>query len=315
MITRVHVKNYMCLKDVAIRLSPMTVLVGPNASGKSAVLQALRPNHPAWELRWQHADELDMEVAVTHVYDDGREPSKLSGKLVGSDHHFQSFSDKWKGYRYQLLRLSPKGLRQAIKVAKADTLSELGANLANVFYSIGRTRQASVAQELSRLVPAIRDVDVRPLSAGNHILVFEDRWRRDLWYLPEQVSDGTILILAFLVLQYQDPPVELLCIEEPERGLHPYLLGEVVELLRKLAKGELGARPIQVVLATHSPELLDRAEPEEVRFLTRDEKSGSVVVEEAPTDASDWQEKYREYQESLGSAWLSGGLGGVPGGR
>lgn len=70
---------------------------------------------------------------------------------------------------------------------------------------------------------------------------------------------------------------------------------------------------MQVVLATHSAELLDYVEPHEVRFLTRDEADGSTRVEAVNLDSPDWRATFEEYKRSLGSAWLSGGLGGVPG--
>ena len=59
--------------------------------------------------------------------------------------------------------------------------------------------------------------------------------------------------------------------------------------------------------------MLDHLEPDEVRFLTRDRASGAVTVREVPQDQPGWREAYRTYDESLGSLWLSGGLGGVPG--
>src|SRR5262249_29641917 len=86
--------------------------------------------------------------------------------------------------------------------------------------------------------------------------------------------------------------------------------GVPIKLLRNLATGKLGPRPIQVVLATHSAELLEYVRPEEVRFLNRIPEDGGVRVD---TSSKDWQDAFREYTESLGSAWLAGGLGGVPG--
>lgn len=133
-----------------------------------------------------------------------------------------------------------------------------------------------------------------------------------MWYAPEEVSDGSMLVLAFLLLQYQNPSPDLLAIEEPERGLHPYLLGELIKLFRQLATGALGKR-IQIIAATHSAELIEFAKPEEVRFVTRNPKDGKVVVTEAQTSTEEWKKGFEEYGYSLGSVWLSGNLGGVPG--
>jgi predicted ATPase len=127
------------------------------------------------------------------------------------------------------------------------------------------------------------------------------------------VSDGTILTLAFLILRFQKPAPELLLIEEPERGLHPFLLEQLVALARGLSTAAFGGDPIQVIMATHSAELLEHLEPDEVRFLKRVPEDGSTRVEAAPTESPDWERAFEEYAHSLGNAWLSGGLGGVPG--
>jgi len=105
----------------------------------------------------------------------------------------------------------------------------------------------------------------------------------------------------------------LIGIEEPERGLHPFLLNELLVMLRRLTNGGLGRKRIQVLLATHSADLLEFVKPEEVRFLSRAAENGDVVVEQAPTTEPEWPKAVREYQGSLGKMWLSGGLGGVPG--
>jgi predicted ATPase len=144
------------------------------------------------------------------------------------------------------------------------------------------------------------DLDLQPIAQGQHQFRFQDRWTPDLWFSPSEVSDGTMLLLAFIVLQYQDPAPDLLTIEEPERALHPYLLDELLQMLRKMSRGEIGKKPAQVVLATHSAELLEYVEPEEVRFLTRSQEDGSVQVTQAATDTPDWRRVYEEYDRSPG---------------
>jgi predicted ATP-dependent endonuclease of OLD family len=118
-------------------------------------------------------------------------------------------------------------------------------------------------------------------------------------------------MVAFLLLAHQAPAVDILVIEDPEHGLHPFLLGELVGILRSLAEGKLTGRPMHVVLTTHSPTVLDFSKPEELRVLNRQE-DGSVDIVELPTDTEHWRQAFKVYDESLGQAWLSGGLGGTP---
>lgn len=195
----------------------------------------------------------------------------------------------------------------------APRLTTNGGNLANAFFTLTRREREELARQFCELIPTFSDVDVVPLSEGKLHLQFQDRWAPSTWYTAQNVSDGTMLILAYLVLQYQREKLDLILIEEPERGLHPYLLRSLVEFLRKLASGEVGPRAIQIVLATHSADLLDHVLPEEARFLTRDAGDGSVRVDTIPATEPGWQSAFRAFDGSLGAMWKSGGLSGVPG--
>ncbi|MFL5356758.1 AAA family ATPase [Archangium sp.] len=316
MIRKVHFKNFRCLRDMELTLEPLTVLVGPNSSGKTTVLDGLQAygrSVLAPSDFWQQ--DTSQTVSIDWDYDTDNDPLKLkAGPHAVSDRGFPfSRSTYANRHPYQTLAFDLTALRQQNTLELAQRLTRSGHNLTNVFASLSRQQQAAVARELCRLVPMFSDVDLQPTSAGQHRLRFQDRWKPDLWLTPDQVSDGTMLLLAFIVLQHQNPQVDLITIEEPERALHPYLLDELIQMLRKMTTGEIGKTPVQVVLATHSAELLDYVRPEEVRFLTRSQEDGSVQVNQAPADTTNWRRVYEEYNQSLGSIWLSGGMGGVPG--
>jgi len=303
-IQSVHFQNFRCLRDVELRLEPLTVLVGPNSSGKTTVLEGLAWPESRLDNNWRHDPSAPFSIRYTYI--------NAIGANTYHIHSSEAFPFPAQ-HSVQHLHLNLANLRSENVLAEAQQLTPVGDNLTNVFSSLTRQQQGAVAEELCRLVPMFGDVDLAPISHGRHRLRFQDRWNPDLWFAPSQVSDGTMLVLAFLVLQYQNPPVDLLTIEEPERALHPYLLDELIQFLRKLTMGEAGKKPVQVVLATHSAELLEYVRPEEVRFLTRSAEDGSVQVNEAQTNSPHWHQVYKEYRESLGGIWLSGGLGGVPG--
>lgn len=155
------------------------------------------------------------------------------------------------------LHLDVNALRSENLLKQESTLAVNGANLTNVFATLPRRVQAAAAAEFCKLVPVFADVDVRPSEQGRHRLCFLDRWRDDLWYDPADVPDGHDAHVRVLAAPAPHrPALGLLTIEEPEHGLHPYLLAQLVELLRGIAEGTIGRRAIQVVLATHSAELL-----------------------------------------------------------
>lgn len=94
----------------------------------------------------------------------------------------------------------------------------------------------------------------------------------------QQASDGVILFLGFLALAHLPEPPNLLLIEEPENGIYPKRLGEVITMLKELVGRAEGVRFPQIIMSTHSPYVLSFFEPDEVTFLSRpaDQPDGPV---------------------------------------
>jgi predicted ATPase len=293
MITSIEINSSRCLRQVSLRLSPLTIIVGPNASGKSAILKAIAGDLGGL---WRNQNS---QVA--------------QHRIIIRRNAYDSQSKGIDSTRYSILALDPNQLRTTNTLQKAVRLDASGGNFTNFFGSLTRKQQVQLGQELCQLVPLFSDVDTQPTTNnGQHQLIFQDRWDASVWYTPQEVSDGTMLMLFFLALSYQQTSPELIAIEEPERGLHPYLLAQLVALLRDIANGKRGNKPIQFILATHSPQLLESALPEEVRFLDRDPETGETLIKEAPIQSPEWEEAFEIYQRSLSGAWLSGNLGGIP---
>jgi predicted ATPase len=300
-IRSAEIRNFRSIRSLDLALEPLTILVGPNASGKTSILRALDPTR-----HWQLADFPDHRPELVPTVNVRLGNSQEIGRGQGAP-------NRWQAEVFKMIRFDLAKLRSVNLLQEAHELGEAGENLTNVFGSLTRKDQTSLASQLCELVPVFSDVDRRSLNNGQQSLRFQDRWAPAAWYSPEEVSDGTILLLAFLTLQYQQPSVDIIAVEEPERGLHPYLLGQLVDFFRKLSEGKIGPKPVQVILATHSAELLEHVRPEEVRFISRDTKSGNVLAEKVDTSTQDWKSTFDEYRKSLGDVWLSGGLGGVPG--
>ena len=116
-----------------------------------------------------------------------------------------------------------------------------------------------------------------------------------------RLSDGTLRYLCLLaVLCHPDPP-PLICLEEPELGLHPDILPTIAELLVE------ASQRTQIVVTTHSDLLLSALDnaAEYVIVCDRDEK-GSRLTRLEPQTMERWLKDY-----SLGDLWRSGEIGGV----
>jgi predicted ATPase len=302
MIEKAVFRNYRALRDVDVTFAPLTAFVGPNASGKSSLLRALDIN-TSLDARdvWRHDAKSKFHIQVT-------------AEGGGAIRRTQFGSGGPSPFSVQPLRLDLSKMRISPPVVASERVSQDGGNAANVFASLSKSDREELTKLFRDLVPVFGDVDVRPgTTPGHHGFVFEDRWAKRVAFGADEVSDGTLLVLAYLVVSLQHPPPDVVAIEEPEHGLHPYLLAQLVSLFRKMTTGIGDRPPIQVLLATHSADLLNYLRPEEVRFMNRNSADGSVSVTAPPTTSAGWEDAFREYRELMGEAWLSGGLGGVPG--
>lgn len=183
-----------------------------------------------------------------------------------------------------------------------ERLSRTGDNLANVIQYLAEQhpdRLEHVFQVLRMRVPRVERVLAEPMQDGRLLLQIKDA-PFDNPVLARFASDGTLKMLAYLLLLNDPNPPSFIGIEEPENFLHPRLLPELAEECR--AASEHG----QLLVTTHSPFIVNALRPEEVRVLYRDEQGYTQAVR-----AIDIQ-GVREFMDagaSLGHLWLEGRFG------
>jgi predicted ATPase len=116
-----------------------------------------------------------------------------------------------------------------------------------------------------------------------------------------RISDGTLRYLCLLTILCHPKPPPLICIEEPELGLHPDVLPVVAELLVE------ASQRTQLIVTTHSDLLVSGLSevPESVLVCERDEE-GTRLRRLEKDKLAEWLEKY-----SLGDLWLKGEIGGT----
>ena len=148
------------------------------------------------------------------------------------------------------LKLDADQLRSNAERKPDPILASNGGNLVAVLDSIltGPDRQAILELEdaLRREIPTLDGISLQPLPGQPGFMTLKftlpGSERQKVTIPATQASDGAMLLLAFLALFYGNTP-EILLIEEPENGLHPSRLQEVVALLRKISTGEIGTKP------------------------------------------------------------------------
>ena len=116
-----------------------------------------------------------------------------------------------------------------------------------------------------------------------------------------RLSDGTIRFMAILAILLTPNPPPVICIEEPELGLHPDAMSLMANLLVE------AATRIQLIVTTHSDALISALSDHANAVLICEYRKGSVLRRVEPEKLRDWLDKYR-----LGEIWRIGELGGNP---
>ena len=181
------------------------------------------------------------------------ESNALALPLVGGDTRFQSVLRFLS--RMQTCRIEPAALREMQDPDEGVRLQPDGGNAASVLRGIKSGAPddwRTILELLESIVP--RTVDVQPKRHGSKLtLEFAQDWAQTghMSFEAFNMSDGMLRVLGLLAAVFQRPPPSLLVIEEPEATMHPGALGSVLDVLRH------AGRSMQVVVTTHSPDILD----------------------------------------------------------
>ena len=349
-LQEVHVANFLSLRDVDIPLKRLTVLVGPNACGKSNIIKALRllkqmmideelpsaktiqeslwageANHIAFGLQTALGEsriEYDLIIgakannlaaAETMSVDDvqlistrngerwvrdedcqkatGCKSNKLAVSTVDDYRNkpitqafAQSIQD-WQIYDFrpdlirQGLQRLPSVDKSGLRETKAAGYSQNRRNRRPLshdlwdWYHSDRERFESVNQSLQASMNL--RIDQREINGDNQFCLLG---KHTLPIPLTSASDGTLRFLEYYILLNMPNPPSLIALEEPERNLHPDAIMAVADFLERLAIGS------QVIITTHSSQLLDTFDPEnlpdslEVLLLRNPQGRGTEVT-------------------------------------
>ncbi len=165
-------------------------------------------------------------------------------------------------------------------------LSDAGDNFLQAYTAIAVNLQTwrypkEILACLRKLNPSVKTLDLQ-LPGGTNFVVGHEAGSRVLAFDLAQESEGFRRFLAHLIALYQNPSKQTLVFEEPENGIHPGALATLADQFKACPEAGRG----QVILTTHSPELLDHFDPEQLRVVTmRDHKTQIGPVDQEQFEA------------------------------
>lgn len=345
MLEKIRIQHYKSLYDVTIEFAPLTAFIGPNGSGKSNICEAIyflsklvegleqrvskvkgstrleisaltqvlgqTLNIPNFQNKFWRGKDTTLQFSIT-ILDKTNErfvkeiviPSELElpiERAVVEDLQNTKIYD-----------FNPTSLSQSVGPTLSMDRSGLGITyaLADILLN-ERQRFDEMEARFVELIPNVSRIILERQPQNNQFTLFlKDRYS-DYLIPANDISDGTLRILAFLTALYEINGPRLICFEEPENGIHPWLLNKVVDLLNLVSTQGVYGQPVQIIITTHSPAFLNLLKPEQVRTVELTPE-GKTVVQNLPTKQGRFQKAMEAYEGQLGELWFTNMFGGNP---
>lgn len=216
---------------------------------------------------------------------------------------FRPIYDFLTGMRFY--SIVPSELRKLQPPDAGDLLRQDGSNAAAVLKRIkaeSPDRHRRINDLLAAAVAGIETADHKSVGQWETIEFRQDVGQKHPWTFDAlNVSDGTLRLLGLLVAVYQPGPATVLGIEEPEATVHPAVAEQILEVLMDAARFR------QVVVTTHSPDLLDFRDlrDEQLRVVTNPQNT-TLIADLAETS----RRAIREHLFTTGELMREGALEG-----
>jgi len=178
---------------------------------------------------------------------------------------------------WRTLFLEPAEMRSPSSPSDESSIDRHGANLPATIDRMRRNETGrgyvltSLSNKLAELIDEVREVNVRT-DEGTQTLLLEVRGRDGVLRPAVALSDGTLRFLVLATLAIDPEAKGLLCLEEPENGIHPERVPAMVRLLKDIAVDP--GYPVdpenplrQVVINTHSPAVVSAVAPDDIVYL------------------------------------------------
>ncbi len=182
---------------------------------------------------------------------------------------------------------------------RSDRLEEDFSNLGLFLSRLRKTPKAKAAilNGLKDLYEGVSDFDL-DVKGGTVQVFFSEG---DFSVPATRLSDGTLRYLCLLAILCDPEPPPLICIEEPELGLHPDILPKLADLLVQASERT------QLIITTHSDLLVDAMTERPEAVVVCEKHEGKTVMRRLKkAELASWLDKYR-----LGQLWTKGQIGGT----
>lgn len=192
-------------------------------------------------------------------------------------------------------------IRQPGSYDTEERLMFNGQNLMSILLRIKNHHSLDyekIEKYIQKINPNFKDINFDILGSKLFLVLREKYLSKSVSI--EHVSDGSLRYLLLLSILFNPDRGNLLCIDEPEIGLHPDMISSISDALKIASRDNT-----QLIIATHSPLLLNAFELDEILIFEKDDTNQTIVSNKSEDDFENWNENFL-----IGQLWLRGLIGG-----
>ena len=170
--------------------------------------------------------------------------------------------------------IEPKLSKYSTKFTGRNELESDGSNLVIVLKKIleDKANKENFSLLINRVLPFIEDLSIERFSDKTIIASIKEKFTKNKFFPASLMSDGTICVIALLVILYFEEK-RIILIEEPERSLHPSLLSKLIDMMKEVSKNK------QIIITTHNPEVVKYSDLNNLKLVKRNKFGYTTVIE------------------------------------
>lgn len=298
-IKSLHIKNFKSIVDLTINEpNPFTVFVGPNGSGKSNIFEALEclRNFSLFGLHKKNGLDTNIQK-VLDLY--GGKNTVFNFNSIDKNLYFK-INDNYNSVELEIdsqlflkenhnVDINNNSLNTFHRNFIGKDLDKIlnngdlylnnsinNSNLEKVLKRLleNKEKREEISEWLELFLPEFDRIEVQKseFSSNDNLLIYQKHYARP--FNKELISDGTYNIIALLTAVYQSDEPQFLCIEEPENGLNPKVVKELVNFFRDACED----KGHYIWLNTHSQTLVSQLKEEEM--IVVDKINGETQIKQ-----------------------------------
>jgi hypothetical protein len=246
------------------------IVVGKTPIGRGEISISNRNGEIGYDIRIPEGCPLRQDELVPVFFRNKRLPEKtlLLETIYGYPlPHLEKFFD-----RIAVYDIDPKLPKKGAVITGKQELDENGSNLALVVKKLieDPEKKRKFSNLLRDILPFVEDFSVQKFMDVSLILTLRERYAKNRDLPAFSLSDGTITIFGLIIaLYFEEKP--FIIIEEPVSHIHPFLIARVMGMMKEASRNK------QIMVTTHSTEVVKHAFLDDILLISRDSEGFSIV--------------------------------------